>query len=368
MIVEIPADPQLHERPRSAPSVAHMYPPTSSSIRVPLAHPSIPAAAIQAQPGDPTRTSGSPDVLTSPHLGASPTLHPPPLPDGEESMFDGDKAGSAAEVVVREVLRTPSPTLNEARLLERKTKVIGDIKPYLRPKRYANKRGIFTLTAIISGIVFVAVFLSYQQRIVTWMRPFADWMHDTPAGWVIPIAIMFILSFPPQLFGHEIIAILCGDVWGIWVGFGIVAAGTLLGELGNFYAFKWCCTARGKKMEEKRLKYALYAQVVREGGLVVPTVMRLTFIPGHLLTAIFSTCGMSIWAFFVSATLSLPKQLATTYIGVAQSTNGNSPQTGAIKAVVILAMVAMTYVAMRYVNKKIDAVKEKVVYARRKAR
>ena len=27
---------------------------------------------------------------------------------------------------------------------------------------------------------------------------------------------------------------LCGDVWGVWIGFGIVAAGTLLGELGNF--------------------------------------------------------------------------------------------------------------------------------------
>lgn len=37
-----------------------------------------------------------------------------------------------------------------------------------------------------------------------------------------------------QLFGHEIIAVVCGDVWGVWIGFGIVAAGTLLGELGNY--------------------------------------------------------------------------------------------------------------------------------------
>lgn len=28
------------------------------------------------------------------------------------------------------------------------------------------------------------------------------------------------------------VAILCGVVWGTWVGFGIVAAGTLLGEIG----------------------------------------------------------------------------------------------------------------------------------------
>lgn len=40
--------------------------------------------------------------------------------------------------------------------------------------------------------------------------------------------------YAPQLFGHEIIAILCGVVWGLWIGFAIVAAGTFLGELGNF--------------------------------------------------------------------------------------------------------------------------------------
>jgi hypothetical protein len=40
--------------------------------------------------------------------------------------------------------------------------------------------------------------------------------------------------YVPQLFGHEIIAILCGVVWGLWIGFAIVAAGTFLGELGNF--------------------------------------------------------------------------------------------------------------------------------------
>lgn len=37
-----------------------------------------------------------------------------------------------------------------------------------------------------------------------------------------------------QLFGHEIVAVLCGLVWGLWIGFAIVSAGTFLGEVGNF--------------------------------------------------------------------------------------------------------------------------------------
>jgi uncharacterized membrane protein YdjX (TVP38/TMEM64 family) len=54
-------------------------------------------------------------------------------------------------------------------------------------------------------------------------------VRDLPAGWLIPIAILIIISFPP-LFGHELVALLCGVIYGLWIGFGIVAAGTFLGE------------------------------------------------------------------------------------------------------------------------------------------
>ncbi len=72
----------------------------------------------------------------------------------------------------------------------------------------------------------------------------------TPGAWLIPIAIMIVMSFPPvrlsisrggfrshlcdQLFGHEFVALFCGDVWGLWVGFAIVAAGTIVGELATY--------------------------------------------------------------------------------------------------------------------------------------
>lgn len=46
----------------------------------------------------------------------------------------------------------------------------------------------------------------------------------------------------------------------------------------------------------------------------------------------------------------------------------NQSTTSGIKAVVILATLAMTILAMRHVNKKVDQVKGKVIYARQKAR
>lgn len=44
---------------------------------------------------------------------------------------------------------------------------------------------------------------------------------------------MVVLSFPP-LWGHEIVALLVGDFYGLGVGFGIVVAGTVVGEVLNF--------------------------------------------------------------------------------------------------------------------------------------
>lgn len=78
----------------------------------------------------------------------------------------------------------------------------------------------------------------------------------------------------------EIVAILCGVVWGLWVGFGIVCAGTFIGEIGNFYFFRYLCKARADKIEKENLNYACLAHVVREGGLLVVLVARLSAIPG----------------------------------------------------------------------------------------
>lgn len=114
---------------------------------------------------------------------------------------------------------------------------------------------------------------------MAWLKPFADKVKVLPAGWTIPIALLFILSFPP-LFGQEIVCLLVGTVWGLWVGFGIVAVGTMLGEIGNFYAFKYCLRGQAIKLEETNSNYACLAHIVREGGFFLAFVIRLSAVPG----------------------------------------------------------------------------------------
>ena len=79
----------------------------------------------------------------------------------------------------------------------------------------------------------IRVVLASELCTYHFARPVLTTLPSLPFGWTIPIGVLFVISFPP-LFGHEIVAILCGLVWGLGPGFGIVAAGTFLGELGNF--------------------------------------------------------------------------------------------------------------------------------------
>lgn len=97
------------------------------------------------------------------------------------------------------------------------------------------KRVIFTpkylvlwILLIIVGILTALISLKHGQ-VVEALRPFAVKVRDIPAGWLIFVAVLFVISFPP-LFGHELVALLAGVVYGLWIGFGVVAAGTFVGE------------------------------------------------------------------------------------------------------------------------------------------
>jgi heme/copper-type cytochrome/quinol oxidase subunit 2 len=46
-------------------------------------------------------------------------------------------------------------------------------------------------------IALLVVFMIYKKRIIHWLEPAADWMHRTPGGFLIPIAILIVLSIPP---------------------------------------------------------------------------------------------------------------------------------------------------------------------------
>ncbi|OAX38703.1 hypothetical protein K503DRAFT_740762 [Rhizopogon vinicolor AM-OR11-026] len=286
---------------------------------------------------------------------------PSPIPnDSDVHPYNPDQ--------VRHISRTPSPTPSEIQALNQKGFV--NWKSVFDRKAMWTKKRIIIYTSILIAAVLGGLFIFYHDQIVRALQPAANWMHNLQFGWLIPIAIFFVISFPP-LFGHEILAIVCGLVWGVWIGFGIVAAGTLLGEIGNFYAFKYLCTTRGEKMEKSNIMYSALGRVVREGGFKIALIVRYSAIPGHFTTAIFAICGMNIFVFMLAAALSLPKQFITVYIGTLLESSADSSTTSQNKIVsdvvgVITALI--TAVAMWYIAKQVNRVKPQIVYERRKAR
>lgn len=147
------------------------------------------------------------------------------------------------------------------------------------------------------------------------LTPFSEKVRDLPAGWLIPIFILIIISFPP-LFGHEIVAVLCGIVYGLWIGFGIVAAGTFFGEVGTWFAFKHTLRRKAIKLERTNLNYGAMARLTRDGGFWIVLVIRFSVIPSHFSTAVFSTCDVNFWYFCIATLLTLPKQIILVYLGV----------------------------------------------------
>ncbi|KAI0688687.1 hypothetical protein C8T65DRAFT_746469 [Cerioporus squamosus] len=303
-----------------------------------------------------------------------PAFRPPGMSPNPSSL-NGSKNEVRVDVDYRGVARTPSPTPSEADALAGKKRKFS-LKKYADPEYLKNPRNLFTVIVTLVIIGALIAFVALQSKILDALRPASDWLRETPGAWLLPIAVMIVLSFPP-LFGHELVALFCGDVWGVWIGFGIVAAGTIIGELITYCTFRYCCRGRGEKTEQKNLRYALLSEVIRDGGLLMAIMVRYSAIPAHLTTAIFATAGMSVWTFLIAAFLALPKQLAAVYLGVAENSgapadeDGNknpSNTTKTIKIIVITVSIVITIVAMRYVNAKIEAVKHRVIYARRKAR
>ncbi|KAL5375598.1 Tlg2-vesicle protein [Paraphaeosphaeria sporulosa] len=167
----------------------------------------------------------------------------------------------------------------------------------------------------IAVLIFTVYITIHHDEVVEKLRPFSEKLRDLPAGWLIPIAILFIISFPP-LFGHEIVALLCGVVWGLWIGFAIVAAGTFVGEVGTWFAFLYTLRRKAAKLERTNLNYGALARLTRDGGFWIVLVIRLSAIPSHFSTAVFATCNVNFWYFFVATFLSLPKQIFLVYLGV----------------------------------------------------
>lgn len=128
--------------------------------------------------------------------------------------------------------------------------------------------------------------------------------------------------------------------------------------VGTWFAFKIFFRRKAQELERKNLNYGALARLTRDGGFWIVLVIRLSAVPSHFSTAVFSTCDVRFWHFFVSTFLSLPKQIVLVYLGVllVQNDGGNKDNhiktvMFAIVGVITLLLGVWIYIKMRKVKK-----------------
>lgn len=75
--------------------------------------------------------------------------------------------------------------------------------------------------------------------------------------------------------------------------------------------------------------------------------------------------------FIAAAVLSLPKQIALVYVGVAYEESGSGDESGKSKTISTLIVVAtaiITVISLRYIRSQTEDIKGPLVYRRRKER
>ncbi|KAJ7513223.1 hypothetical protein B0H11DRAFT_1949085 [Mycena galericulata] len=296
-------------------------------------------------------------------LSPNPTYHR--IKDGEyppertDTIFESSKLTAPdprSAAYGRSITRTPSPTQEEYNLLNG-----------IKPERTLKQKIIFY--AVVGVLLAITIVLSVKEKdIVHDLQPASRWMTSHPVAFLIPIAILVILTFPP-LMGQEIVVMFIGATYSLPVACAIAAAGTLLGECANFFTFKYACRARGEKIEKTNLQFGLMAYVVRKGGFLIVLMIRYSAIPSHYATSVFATIGMSFWIFFAAAVLSLPNSLVPVFVGyVMQPSVQNNGTAKVVDNVVVVLGIIITIAAYIWVQRQLKAATPDFIYARRKAR
>ncbi|ORY25935.1 hypothetical protein BCR39DRAFT_542633 [Naematelia encephala] len=225
---------------------------------------------------------------------------------------------------------------------------------------WIRKEWIWWYIVLIILVVLVALMAFFHHSIIDWLTPFTKRLQNLKAGFVIPAAIIFALSFPP-LFGNEIVMILVGVVWGLGKGFAIVTVGTILGEVANYVVFKYWCRRRAERLTRKSLNYACLSRVIAEGGFIMATIVRLSVIPTHFTTMVFAVCGLKFYHFFVALILGLPKQLITVYVGVVLAKQNASTNSHVVSDCVFAATVVISLFALWFIYRRMTAVRKQVL-------
>ncbi|CCG82817.1 Putative uncharacterized protein [Taphrina deformans PYCC 5710] len=157
-----------------------------------------------------------------------------------------------------------------------------------------RKRILYTTIFVVWHVILLVIAI-FSNRFQKNLQPLASRMDHMPESWLILSALIAFVSIPP-LFGHELLAIIAGYVYGAEMGFLILTVSSVIGESMVYFAFRYWLRGRLDAFRRKHQKnYGVFVAVVDDGGILMLWLIRMSIIPPHFSTPLFSSLNNITW-------------------------------------------------------------------------
>lgn len=170
---------------------------------------------------------------------------------------------------------------------------------------------VFLLVSLVGIILFV----SYNEKIFGFLKPYAVSWKKTTGGWTILWALIFISAFPP-LIGYSTCATLCGFVYGVGEGWLILASASIVGSTCSFVVSRLVLRKYVERLVANDRRFAALTLTIKHDGLKLLCMIRLCPIPYSLSNGAVSTFPTVHPLMYALATAIIsPKMLIPVFIG-----------------------------------------------------
>ncbi|KAI9828739.1 MAG: Tlg2-vesicle protein [Thelocarpon impressellum] len=186
---------------------------------------------------------------------------------------------------------------------------------YRTAERMAWWQRLAVAVAVLATGVLGLLFLIYSERVFHWLVPVAARWRDMPAGWLIVWAMTFVCAFPPVV-GFSTTLTIAGFVYGIPVGWLIIATATVAGSLCSFVVSRTILSGYVQRLIANDRRFAAFALTLKHDGLKLLVMIRFCPLPYSLSNGAMSTVPtVQPLTFALATAISTPKLLTHVFIG-----------------------------------------------------
>lgn len=176
----------------------------------------------------------------------------------------------------------------------------------------------------ILGLVILVLFFIYNEKVFSFLKPYAVSWKQRKGGFGVLWAITFLTAFPPMI-GYSTCATLAGFVYGVGEGWLILTSATIVGSTCSFLVSRSILREYVERVVAKDKRFAALTLTMKHDGLKLLCMIRLCPLPYSLSNGAISTFPTVHPLMYALATAIVsPKLFIPVFIGSRMGAIGES--------------------------------------------